>query len=142
MNRICLVGRVTKDLELKKTPSALSVVNFSIAVNKFSKDPENNVDFFDCVVYGTQADNLVKYQSKGSLIAVEGKLDTRTYQTKDGQNRKIYEVICDKITFIGSRSSEVQERPINQPNQTIKEVSRETKEEVNEELSTVNDLPF
>lgn len=138
MNRICLVGRITKDLELKKTPSALSVVNFTIAVNKYSKDANNNADFFDCVVYGTQADNLVKYQGKGSLIAVEGRLETRTYQTKEGLNRKIYEVVCDRINFLGTKSSDTQERITNQA--TTQDAKDE--EVIQDDLSTATELPF
>lgn len=136
MNRICLVGRITRDLELKKTPQGLAVCNFSIAVRKISKDPANNVDFFDCVVFGVQAENLVRFQRKGSLISVEGLMDTRTYQAKDGSNRKAYEVITDRINFLGSAQDNNQQQSFAQAPESQEDV-------VDDSLSVSNDnLPF
>jgi len=107
MNRVVLVGRITKDPELKYTQSNVPFVNFSIAVNRtfVNNQGEREADFINCVVWRAQAENLAKFISKGGLIGVDGRLQTRTYQTQTGENRYITEVVCDSVQFLESKSS-------------------------------------
>ena len=78
MNRICLIGRITKDLELRYTPSNKAVCDFTLAVNR----DKENADFINCVVWEKQAENLKKYQGKGSLIGLDGQLRCESFEKK------------------------------------------------------------
>ena len=108
MNKVILIGRLTKDPELKKTNSGLSYVQFNLAVNRnyTSKSGEKQADFINCVAWRTQADNLVKYIRKGGLIGVEGEIQTRTYDDKNGIKKYITEVLCNSIEFLESKSQQ------------------------------------
>ena len=108
MNKVILIGRLTKDPELKKTNSGLSYVQFNLAVNRnyTNKSGEKQADFINCVVWRTQADNLVKYIKKGGLIGVEGEIQTRTYDDKNGIKKYITEVLCNSIEFLESKSQQ------------------------------------
>lgn len=110
MNRVMLVGRITRDPELRTSPSGVSFTAFSIAVNRqfANAQGERVADFINCVAFNKQAENLARFIRKGGLIGVEGKLQTRTYQAQDGSNRTAVEVICDVITFLESRSGNQQ----------------------------------
>ena len=110
MNRVMLVGRITRDPELRTSPSGVSFTAFSIAVNRqfANAQGERVADFINCVAFNKQAENLARFIRKGGLIGVEGKLQTRTYQAQDGSNRTATEVICDAITFLESRNSSQQ----------------------------------
>lgn len=110
MNRVMLVGRITRDPELRTSPSGVAFTAFSIAVNRqfANAQGERVADFINCVAFNKQAENLARFIKKGGLIGVEGKLQTRTYQAQDGSNRTATEVICDAITFLESRSSSQQ----------------------------------
>lgn len=106
MNKVILIGRLSRDPELRTTPSNLSVATFSIAVSRpFTPQggtPET--DFINCVVWRRQAENLAKYCRKGSQVAVEGRIQTRNYTAQDGSKRYVTEVMCDNITFLGTKS--------------------------------------
>ena len=108
MNKVILIGRLTKDPELKKTNSGLSYVQFNLAVNRnyTNKSGEKQADFINCVVWRTQADNLVKYIRKGGLIGIEGEIQTRTYDDKNGIKKYITEVLCNSIEFLESKSQQ------------------------------------
>ena len=98
LNRITLMGRLTADPELKKTPSDISVVTFTLAVERnFSK--EKQTDFIDIVCWRNTAEFVSKYFSKGQLIAVSGALQTRTWKDKEDKTRKAYEVVADEVYF-------------------------------------------
>ena len=105
LNRVILMGRITADLELKKTSSGISVTSFSIAVDRtyVKQGEERKTDFINCVAWNKQAEFICKYFGKGSLIAVEGELQTRQYQAKDGSNRHITEVVVSGVSFTGER---------------------------------------
>lgn len=106
INRVVLVGRVTKDLELRKTRSGTSVVYFTLAVNRSSKKSDQpDVDFVNCVVWSKAAENLVKYQGKGSLLGVEGRIQTRNYENQRGQKVYVTEVVASSIAFLESRKN-------------------------------------
>lgn len=105
INNVVLMGRIVNDLELKTTQSGLSVVNFRIAVDRKYSKGEKQTDFFDIVAWKNHAEFICKYFRKGSLIALEGELQTRSYQTKDGANRTVTEVLVNKASFTGERNT-------------------------------------
>lgn len=108
MNKVILIGRLTKDPELRKTPTDVSVVQFTIAVNRAfqQQNGERQADFINCVAWRAQAENLAKYIKKGGQIAVEGSIQTRSYDDQNGVRRFITEVICSQITFLESKKNE------------------------------------
>ena len=105
MNKVILVARLTKDPELKTTQSGASVASFSLAVQRRFKDAngEYGVDFVDCVAWKTTAEFIHKFFRKGQMIGVVGGIQTRTYQTQNGENRKVTEVIVDEAYFCGDK---------------------------------------
>lgn len=99
MNRVILIGRLARDPELRFTASGKAVATFSIAVNRpFSKEKE--ADFFNVVVWGKSAENCANYLSKGRLVGLEGRLQSRSYETQTGEKRYITEVIADQVEFL------------------------------------------
>lgn len=105
MNKVILVGRLTKDPELRRTNNDIPFVLFTVAVNRISRQAEKQADFINCVVWRNQAENLAKYMRKGSLIGVEGSLQTRSYDDANGVRRFVTEVVCDNIQFLEPKSS-------------------------------------
>lgn len=103
---VALMGRLTYEPELRKTPSDVSVIRFQIAVdrNYTAKGQERKADFIDCVAWRGTAEFISQYFHKGSLIALEGTIQTDTYQDKDGNNRKRIEVLANNVSFCGSRN--------------------------------------
>ena len=110
LNRVILMGRLVADPELKTTASGISVTSFRIAVDRsyVKSGEERKADFIDIVCWRQQAEFVCRYFGKGSLIAVEGQLQTRTYQAKDGTNRYVVEVVADNISFTGERRESMQ----------------------------------
>ena len=107
INSVVLVGRLTKDIEVRKTSSNVSTCTFTVACDKRFKPTQEGAptaDFIQCVAWRQSADFLGQYASKGSIVGVEGSIQTRSY---DGQNGKVYvtEVLCDRVRLIGSRSN-------------------------------------
>lgn len=103
MNNVNLIGRITRDLELRQTTSGQAVCEFSLAVNRTRQE---GVDFINITVWGKQAENLTKYQSKGSLIAVSGSLRVDKYETKEGEKRNRVYVLANSIEYLSNKSSE------------------------------------
>ena len=121
INKVILVGRLTKDLELKKTTSNISVCSFTLACNRrFASNNGNGptADFINCVAWRQSAEFLCKYASKGSIVGVEGSIQTRNY---DGQNGKVYvtEIVCDNVQLIGSSKGGTQTGTTRDNNQTF-----------------------
>lgn len=104
MNKVILIGRLTKDVELKYTPSGSAVANVTVAVDRYSKEGDKSADFISVVVWNKSAENLAQYKGKGDQIAVEGSLQTRSYEAKDGSKRYVTEVLASRIEFIGNKS--------------------------------------
>lgn len=104
MNKVVLVGRLTKDPELRSTGQS-SVASFTIAVNRPFKNREGVVeaDFINASIFGVQADNVAKYCSKGSLVGVEGRIQTRSYDAQDGTKRYVTDVAAERVEFLGSK---------------------------------------
>jgi single-strand DNA-binding protein len=111
-NKVILMGRITRDIEIKTTPSGKAVTSFSIAVDRRiqSKDGEKVTDFIDCVAWRQIADFIARFFSKGKLILIEGELQTRTYTDKNGNNRKAVEVIVDRASFTGEKAGAQEQR--------------------------------
>lgn len=106
MNRTILVGRLTADPELRTTPNGIATTRITVAVNRMpNANGERIADFINVVVWRRQAENVAKFCTKGSLVGVEGRIQSRSYDAQDGQRRYVTEVIADNITFLGSRSS-------------------------------------
>ena len=107
MNKAILVGRLTKDPEMRTTSSGIAVTSFTVAVNRPYSDQsgERQTDFINCVIWRKQAENVAKYCTKGSLVAVEGRIQTRSYDHQDGSKRYVTEVVCDNVTFLSSKNS-------------------------------------
>ena len=100
-NRIILVGRLTRDPELRATPDGISVVRFALAVDRGMRaGEERQTDFFDIVAFRQLADTVANYTNKGRLVLVEGKLQTRSYTDREGNRRKAYEVVADTVRFL------------------------------------------
>lgn len=113
MNRFNGIGRITKELVLKKTNSGVSVVSFNLAIDRmFKKDGEQNADFIPVQAWDKKADNLCKYCGKGSKIGIEGHIQTRNYDGNDGKKVYITEVVADSIEFLDKTSSQAQEHPV------------------------------
>lgn len=107
MNKVILIGRLARDPELRTTPTNVSVATFSIAVSRpfTPQGGQPETDFINCVIWRRQAENLAKYCHKGSQIAVEGRIQTRNYTAQDGSKRYVTEVMCDNITFLGTKDN-------------------------------------
>ena len=107
INRVVLVGRLTRDPELRKTVNGTSVASFTIAVDNRTKGPngEKTTSFIPCNAWNQQAENACKYTHKGSLVGVEGRLNQRSYDAKDGRKVSVVEVICDSVQFLESKNS-------------------------------------
>ena len=107
MNRTILIGRMTKDAELKRTSNGTNFCNFIIAVDRKFKDANGNrqADFIACVAWRTTADFISKYFKKGNRIAVVGSIQTRTYEDQNGQKKLVTEVIVDEAEFVESKAS-------------------------------------
>jgi single-strand DNA-binding protein len=104
LNKVLLIGHLTRDPEMRYTPSGIPVTTFRIAVNrpKNSKG-EQSADFIDIVTWRKLAEICGDYLKKGRLVAVEGSLRTRSYQTVDGQKRRVVEVVATSVHFLGKR---------------------------------------
>ena len=111
MNKFITIGRATKDVELKTTPSGASVATFSVAVkrNIKNKSGEYESDFFNCVAFNKLAETISRYVHKGDMVGVDGRLQTRSYTDKDGNNRNVTEVFVENIEFLQQKKK--QEEP-------------------------------
>ncbi|MGI5892181.1 MAG: single-stranded DNA-binding protein [Bacillota bacterium] len=109
LNRIILIGRLTKDPELRFTQSGVAVASFFLAVDRSFKnaDGQKETDFINIIAWRGLGENCANYLSKGKLAAVDGRLQIRNYETKDGQKRTIAEVVADDVRFLSPRESSV-----------------------------------
>lgn len=107
LNRVVLVGRLTKDPDLRYTPNGVAVANFTVAVNRpFSNQSGNReADFINCVIWRRPAETLANYMKKGSLIGVDGRIQTRSFEGQDGKMVYITEVVADSVQFLESKGS-------------------------------------
>ena len=108
MNNIVLIGRLTRDPELKYTQSGKAVCKFDVAVNGRKKD---DVDYIPIIVWDKQGENCERYLKKGSQCAVNGRLSIRSYQDKEGKNRKASEVVANNVEFLSTKSEKPHRSP-------------------------------
>ena len=106
LNLTCLVGRLTKDPELRYTPNNQAVATFSLAVNRNfkSQNGEREADFINCVIWRQQAENLANWAKKGALIGITGRIQTRSYENQQGQRVFVTEVVADNFQLLESRN--------------------------------------
>ena len=116
LNRTILVGRLTKDPELRYTPSGVAVATFTLAVNRMftNQQGEREADFINCVVWRKPAENVSNYLKKGSLAGVDGRIQTRSYDGQDGKRVFVVEVIAESVQFLDTRSNDNQSNRSNQ----------------------------
>ena len=108
INRTILVGRLTKDPEFRTTPSGVNVANFTLAVNRTftNSQGEREADFINVVVFRKQAENVNNYLSKGQLAGVDGRIQTRSYENKEGKRVFVTEVVADSVQFMEPKSQQ------------------------------------
>ena len=107
MNKVILIGRLTRDPELRTISNGASTTSFTVAVNRTytNQNGERDTDFINCVAWRRQAENIAKYCVKGTQVAVEGRIQTRNYDAQDGTKRYVTEVIADNVTFLSPKGS-------------------------------------
>ena len=138
MNQVLLIGRLTKDPELKYSQSGKAFCRFSLAVAKeFNR---NETDFFDCVAWNKTAEIIAEYMRKGKKIAIQGRLETGSYE-KEGRNIKTYSIIVDKFEFVDSAGGQGQQQSSSYSQGTTQ--SKETfADNDNDEIMDDDDFPF
>ena len=141
MNKVMLIGRLTKDPELRYTQSVTAVASFTLAVNRrFSNQSgEREADFINCVAWQKSAEFVANYFRKGQQMALEGRLQVRSYDGNDGQRRWVTEVVAEQIEFVGSKNENGSGRQDYQNNNASAGSSLGLGEEI---VFDDNDLPF
>jgi len=120
MNRVVLVGRMTRDPELRRTGSGAAVTSFTLALNRnYNSADGQQADYINCVVWNKIAENVERYCSKGSLVGVDGRLRSRTYDNAQGQKVYVVEVVCDSVQFLETRAARERQQQMQQP--TVKQ---------------------
>ena len=107
INRVVLVGRLTKDVEVRKTTTGLSVASFTVACDRRGQknpDGSSQADFINCTAWRQSADFLGQYARKGAMVGVEGRIQTRSYDDQQGQRRYVTEVVCDNVNLLESKT--------------------------------------
>ena len=150
INRTVLVGRLTKDPELKYTSSNIAFARFTMAVNRTFTGPsgEREADFIQCIVWRKQAENLARFVRKGSLVGIEGRIQTGSYDDKDGIRKYTTDVVCDSVQFLepkgqDNNNNNSQDRGFNNDHkQNFYEEKPQKKQSVPSIDVTEDDLPF
>lgn len=143
INNVTLIGRLTKDVELKYTGSGLAVAQFTLAVARdfSSKNGEKETDFINCVMWRKSAETLANYAQKGSLIGVVGRIQTRNYENNQGQKVYVTEVVAERFNFLEKKTESAQTN--SQPSFSNQQASNNQRNPFGGtvEIGT-NDLPF
>ena len=153
MNKVILIGRLARDPDMRTTGSGMTVTRFTVAVSRDFSSRNNNgqqqTDFVGCVAFGRQAENIAKYCSKGTQVAVDGRIQTGSYDAQDGQKRYTTDVVADNVTFLGSKggnSSSEYSQPMpdySEPQVETTDVSEDPFKDFGDEISlSDDDLPF
>ena len=141
LNSVVLVGRLTKDAELRYTPNNQAVATFSLAVNRPFKNQngDREADFINCVILRQQAENLANWAKKGALIGITGRIQTRSYEKQQGQRVYVTEVVADSFQLLESRKDREggQSQGDSHP-----DFSRQTQMNANPMDISDDDLPF
>ncbi|MFC0561274.1 single-stranded DNA-binding protein [Halalkalibacter alkalisediminis] len=147
LNRVVLVGRLTRDPELRYTPNGVAVANFTLAVNRtFSNQQgERDADFINCVIWRKPAENVANYLKKGSLAGVDGKIQTRSYDNNEGKRVFITEVVADSVQFLeprGSNSNQGQGNDFGSPGPSGNDFGKQQNYNQNRSSGGFNEDPF
>jgi len=154
LNRVILIGRLTRDPDLRYTPSNIATTTFTVAVDRgfVSQNGEREADFINVVAWRKQAENIKKYVGKGSLVSVEGRIQTRNYTAQDGRKVYVTEVIADNVRFLESKGTRAvnNDMPMDQPAPYDMDVSNVPTTDVPEDpymdfgsnIEITDDLPF
>ncbi|EAH4172703.1 TPA: single-stranded DNA-binding protein [Listeria monocytogenes] len=115
MNRVVLVGRLTKDPELRYTPAGLAVATFTLAVNRTftNQQGEREADFINCVVWRKPAENVANFLKKGSMAGVDGRVQTRNYEGNDGKRVYVTEIVAESVQFLESKNNNAEGATLN-----------------------------
>lgn len=144
INRVILVGRITRDPELRKTNTGTSVVSFTLAVNRrFAKDDEQKADFINCQAWRQSADFMANYVKQGALLGIEGRIQTRNY--KDQSDRTVYvtEVVCDSVQILAQKRAEEAPNTYGQVNYNQEDYTNVEREFGDDTVDiSADDLPF
>lgn len=143
INNTVLVGRLTKDVELRYTPSNVAVATFTLAVNRTFKNEngDREADFINCVMWRQQAENLANWAKKGALIGITGRIQTRSYDNQQGQRVYVTEVVAEQFQLLESRNSQGQSQ--GQTRQAQQETPDFSRSGTTNPLDiTEEDLPF
>lgn len=126
LNNVSLVGRLTKDVELRYTPSNVAVATFTLAVNRTLKNEngDREADFINCVMWRQQAENLANWAKKGALIGVTGRIQTRSYDNQQGQRVYVTEVVAETFQLLESKGQQGNQGQQRQPQQQAPDFSR------------------
>ncbi|EAF8342308.1 single-stranded DNA-binding protein [Listeria monocytogenes] len=110
MNRVVLVGRLTKDPDLRYTPAGAAVATFTLAVNRAftNQNGEREADFINCVVWRKPAENVANFLKKGSMAGVDGRVQTRNYEDNDGKRVFVTEVVAESVQFLDPKNNNVE----------------------------------
>lgn len=146
MNKVILIGRLTKDPEIRKTSTDISTCRFTIAVNRdyTSQGQEQKADFISCVAWRNQAENLCKYQRKGNQIAVEGNIQVESYDDASGVRKYTTEVVVNRIDFLDPAAKKEENQNTTkeqQYRQANKQWQQQAFQNTNADISS-DDLPF
>ncbi len=154
MNKVFLIGRLTRDPELRYTSSNIPVASFSIAVNRTfaNQNGEREADFINIVVWRKQAENCKNYLNQGSQVAIDGRIQTRNYEDQNGQKRYVTEVVADNVQFLDTKAAREQREessninPYNidkKQNIDMNDIPDDPFKDFGEEIKIdENDLPF
>ena len=147
MNKVILIGRLARDPEMRTTISGSNVTRFTLAVTRTYQDQngERGADFINCVAWRKQAENIAKYCTKGTQVAVEGRIQTGSYDAQDGSKRYTTDIICDNVTFLGSRNSDANSAGNNDVEHSMptSDISEDPFKDFGEEIAlSDDDLPF
>lgn len=140
INRVVLVGRLTKDPELRKTQKGTSVTQFTLAVNRrTSQNGKQEADFIQCTAWSKTADLIFQYLHKGSLAGIDGRIQTRTYEDQYGNKKYITEVVTESVQFLESKKEGAEN---NKKGWTMQDIKEQVSEQPFNEGIGSNDLPF
>ena len=141
INRVVLVGRLTRDPELRKTTSGNAVATFTVAIDNRLKNPDGSksTSFIPCVVFGNSSDVVAKFARKGMLVGVEGRINQRSYLKADSTKATVFEIICDSVQFL-ERREEVANEEMEIP--PFDDVPAEESKALDSIDITDDDLPF
>lgn len=139
INRVVLVGRLTKDPELRKTQTGTSVTQFTLAVNRrTSQNGQQEADFIQCTAWSKTADLIFQYLNKGSLAGIDGRIQTRTYEDQYGNKKYITEVVAESVQFLDSRKDDGNKKN----GWTMQDIKEQVSEQPFNEGIGSDDLPF